>query len=94
MRAQRYGALPVVRRVGGLADTVDDRVTGFLFDDYEPWALEEAVGYAAVLYASRANWEKLVREAMSRDFSWRAGVRKYQEVYLRAAEIRRARQSD
>ncbi len=36
MRAQRYGALPVVRRVGGLADTVEDGVTGFVFDDYTP----------------------------------------------------------
>jgi starch synthase len=90
MRAQRYGALPVVRRVGGLADTVDDRITGFLFDEYEPWALEEAVGYAAALFDSRESWEKHVREAMSRDFSWRAGVRRYQDVYSRAAEIRRA----
>ena len=36
MRAQRYGALPVVRRVGGLADTIEDGVTGFLFDEYTP----------------------------------------------------------
>lgn len=93
MRAQRYGALPVVRRVGGLADTVEDRVTGFLFDEYQPWALEEVVGYAAALYENRENWEQHVREAMSRDFSWRAGVRRYQEVYHRAAEIRLARRS-
>jgi starch synthase len=90
MRAQRYGALPVVRRVGGLADTVDDRLTGFLFDEYQPWALDEAVGYAAQLYENRAGWEGHVREAMSRDFSWRAGVRRYQDVYRSAAEIRRA----
>lgn len=90
MRAQRYGALPVVRRVGGLADTVEDRITGFMFDEYQPWALEEVVGYAAALYENRESWEKHVREAMSRDFSWRAGVRRYQEVYLRAAELRRS----
>ena len=90
MRAQRYGALPVVRRVGGLADTVEDRITGFLFDEYQPWALEEVVGFAAALYGSRETWEEHVREAMARDFSWRAGVQRYQEVYLRAAEIRRA----
>ena len=89
MRAQRYGALPVVRRVGGLADTVEDRITGFLFDEYQSWALQEAVVYAADLYDERARWEEHVRDAMSRDFSWRAGVQRYQEVYLRAAEIRR-----
>jgi starch synthase len=93
MRAQRYGALPVVRRVGGLADTVEDRITGFLFDEYQPWALEEAVTYAAALYSDRPTWEGHVREAMSRDFSWRAGVRRYQDVYLRAGEIRRARRA-
>ena len=89
MRAQRYGALPVARRVGGLADTVDDRITGFLFDEYAPWAVEEAVVYAIDLYRDRAAWEGHVREAMSRDFSWRAGVRRYQEVYHRASQIRR-----
>jgi starch synthase len=93
MRAQRYGALPVVRRVGGLADTVEDRITGFLFDEYQPWALEEAVTYATALYPDRPKWEGHVREAMSRDFSWRAGVRRYQEVYQRASEIRRAREA-
>jgi starch synthase len=91
MRAQRYGALPVVRRVGGLADTVEDRITGFLFDEYQPWAVEEAVGYAVSFYQNRAAWRECVREAMSRDFSWRAGVSRYQEVYRQAAEIRQAR---
>ena len=93
MRSQRYGALPVARRVGGLADTVDDRVTGFLFDEYQPWALEEAVQYAIDLHRNRKSWEEHVREAMSRDFSWRAGVRRYQEVYHRAGEIRRSKRS-
>ncbi|HET9949114.1 MAG TPA: glycogen/starch synthase [Longimicrobiales bacterium] len=91
MRAQRYGALPVVRRVGGLADTVEDRVTGFVFDEYQPWALEEAVQYAIDLYRDRDSWESHVREAMLRDFSWRAGVERYQEVYARACEVWRAR---
>jgi starch synthase len=93
MRAQRYGALPVVRRVGGLADTVDDRITGFVFDEYQPWALEEAVRYAVDLYKSRADWEARVREAMARDFSWWPVVQRYHEVYERAADIRAARRT-
>jgi len=93
MRSQRYGPLPVVRRVGGLADTVDDRITGFIFDEYQPWALEEAAQYAIDLYRSRGSWEEHVREAMSRDFSWRAGVRRYQDIYRRAGKIRRHRQT-
>ena len=96
MRAQRYGALPVVRRVGGLADTVEDRVTGFLFDEYAPWALTEVVRYAVELYQDRGAWEDRVRDAMARDFSWRASVERYQDVYRRALEHRdrRARHQD
>jgi starch synthase len=93
MRAQRYGALPVVRRVGGLADTVEDRVTGFVFDEYQPWALEEAVRYAIDLYGCRADWETRVRDAMSRDFSWWPIVERYHDVYERAADIRAARRT-
>ena len=88
MRAQRYGALPVVRRVGGLADTVEDRVTGFLFDEYQPWALEEAVQYAIDLYGHREAWEERVRTAMSRDFSWNRSAAAYAEVYRIAGEHR------
>jgi starch synthase len=91
MRSQRYGALPVVRRVGGLADTVEDRITGFLFDEYAPWALEEAVRYATELYKNRSDWEKLVREAMTRDFSWWPIVQRYHDVYQRAVAVRAAR---
>lgn len=90
MRAQRYGALPVVRRVGGLADTVDDRVTGFLFDEYQPWALEEAVTYAIDLYRNRPSWEEHVRTAMARDFSWDASATRYAEIYRLAGQHRKA----
>jgi starch synthase len=86
MRAQRYGALPVVRRVGGLADTVEDRVTGFIFDEYEPWALEEAVQNAINLYKDRKVWRWHVREAMKRDFSWEASVTRYRLAYRRAVD--------
>jgi starch synthase len=88
MRAQRYGALPVVRRVGGLADTVEDRITGFLFDEYQPWALEEAVKYAMDLYGHRDSWEERVRTAMARDFSWDRSAAAYAEVYRIASEHR------
>ncbi len=89
MRAQRYGALPVVRRVGGLVDTVDDRITGFVFDEYQPWALEETVQYAIDLYSHRETWESHVREAMGRDFGWARSVDRYAEAYRRAARARR-----
>jgi starch synthase len=93
MRAQRYGALPVVRRVGGLGDTVEDRVTGFVFDEYQPWALEEAVSYAIDLYRDRPVWEARVRTAMARDFSWNRSAMAYAEVYRAAHVQRRAKRA-
>jgi len=84
MRAQRYGAPPVVRRVGGLADTVEDGVTGFSFDDYTPAAFQEAGLRASSCYADAARWQGMVRRGMARDFSWERSVEQYLDVYRRA----------
>lgn len=91
MRAQRYGALPVARRVGGLADTIEDRVTGFLFDDYEPRALRGSLEAALALYADPEAWSEHVRNAMRRDFGWARSVALYREVYRKATEHRASR---
>jgi starch synthase len=84
MRAQRYGAPPVVRRVGGLADTVEDGVSGFVFDDYSPDAFQDAGISALRCYAETAQWQALLRRAMARDFGWERSVGQYLEVYRRA----------
>jgi starch synthase len=84
MRAQRYGALPLGRRVGGLADTVEDEETGFLFDVYAPAALDRAIHRALALYEERDAWERHMRQAMARDFSWSCSVPRYLDVYRRA----------
>jgi starch synthase len=84
MRAQRYGAPPVVRRVGGLADTVEDGVTGFAFDGYTAEAFQEAGVRALRGYAEPAKWQAMVRRGMARDFSWERSVDQYLEVYRRA----------
>lgn len=81
MRAQRYGALPVVRRVGGLSDTVEDQETGFVFDDYTCHALEVALRRAVATYRDRDAWMGHVREAMSRDFGWERSARRYLLLY-------------
>lgn len=81
MRAQRYGALPVVRRVGGLADTVEDQVTGFVFDEYSSGALEVALRRAFATFRDREAWAGHMREAMSRDFSWDRSAKRYEELY-------------
>lgn len=90
MRAQRYGALPVARRVGGLADTIEDGVTGFLFDAYSAEALLIAANRAMDQYAERPGWARMMAEAMSRDFSWNRSGARYLDLYRRALETHAA----
>jgi len=90
--ALRYGALPLARRTGGLADTVidanaitlaDGSATGFVFDEESPEALLEAAERAIALYTDRASWQRLVARAMTRDFSWASAARQYHALYRR-----------
>jgi starch synthase len=84
MRAQRYGALPVARRVGGLADTIEDGATGFLFDAYTPDAFSTATFRGLDEFARPARWASLMRDAMARDFGWHRSAASYISVYRRA----------
>jgi starch synthase len=86
MRAQVYGALPVVRRVGGLADTVEDQVTGFAFDEYSPAGLERAIRRAIATFEDKEAWREHQMEAMSRDFGWKESSDRYVTIYRRALE--------
>jgi len=88
MRAQLYGALPVARRVGGLADTIEDGVTGILYEAYSPEAFDLAVQRAVTMYQDRPWFTELARGAMRKDFSWRQPAEAYAAVYARAAAAR------
>jgi starch synthase len=88
MRAQRYGAIPVARRVGGLADTVEDEVTGYLFDEYTPAGFDRAVRRALALFADPPACQVHIREGMTRDFGWARSAARYLEVYRRALASR------
>ncbi len=82
----RYGSLPLVRRVGGLADTVvdareADRATGFVFDAATPEALERAIERAIALYGQPEAWQALMRRAMAQDFSWDTAAASYLALY-------------
>jgi len=84
MRAQRYGTLPLVRATGGLADTVDDGLTGFVFVPYDAGAFIGCAIRALRAFNDRAGtWERMMREAMSRDFGWARSEERYREVYRR-----------
>lgn len=81
MRAQRYGTVPLVRRVGGLADTVHDGVTGFVFDEFSATAFAEAVARAVIAYRDRDQWFRMMRDGMARDFGWERSEERYRDVY-------------
>ncbi len=88
--ALRYGTLPLVRHVGGLADTVvdatpenlrKDRATGFVFADASRHALGQRICEACALYHDKAMWEQVQRRGMSQDFSWNDSAGNYEALY-------------
>ncbi len=90
MYGLRYGTLPIVRRVGGLADTVVDatapalasgQATGFLFDAATPAALQGALLSALALRRDSAAWQGLMRAGMAQDFAWTEPARQYRALY-------------
>ena len=92
MYGLRYGTLPIVRRVGGLADTVTDatpeaqaagNATGFVFDAATPAALERCVLRAAELHRDVKAWRALMASAMARELSWAGPAREYSRLYER-----------
>ena len=81
MRAQRYGTVPLVRRVGGLADTVHDGVTGFVFNEFTAAAFAEAIARVIVAYRDRDQWFRMMRDGMARDFGWERSEERYRDLY-------------
>ena len=84
MYSLRYGTVPVVRAVGGLADTVRDGVTGFVFHDYSPGAFFEALTRALEGFRAPDRWRALQVEGMRQDNSWDHSAREYVTIYERA----------
>lgn len=95
MIALRYGTIPVVRRTGGLADTVVDadrepaRANGFAFEKYEGAALLDALRRAMARFRDGKAWSVLVARGMRLDFSWSDSCKRYVELYARAASSAR-----
>jgi starch synthase len=88
MRAQRYGTIPLARRVGGLADTIEDGTTGLLFDDFAPDRLDWTIRRAWTRFRNPDAWTDMIEHAMVRDFSWERAADRYFEVYDRAFQVR------
>ncbi len=86
LRAQRYGAIPIGRRVGGLADTIEDGVTGFLFGEYTREAFLACVQLASARYADKETWTTLMRRAMGQHFGWDRAAESYLALYRGALQ--------
>ncbi len=90
----KYGTLPLVRRVGGLADTVvdaslenldDARATGFVFDQFDAAGIDAAVRRAFALYKRTSEWEDVQAYAMQQQFGWDAAAARYLALYQQIA---------
>lgn len=88
--SMRYGAVPIGRRTGGLADTIldpdehPDTATGFLFDEFSSVAFAAAFERAVQVFREPEAWRRLQQNGMSRDYSWRASANHYLEAYVAA----------
>jgi starch synthase len=95
VEAMRYGCVPIVRATGGLADAVEnfdpqkDTGYGFTFKKYAPEGFLVAVVRALEAYKNRAQWQRIVRRAMEKDFSWSYSAKKYLDLYYRAIDFHR-----
>jgi starch synthase len=94
--AMRYGAIPVVARVGGLADTVIDAnemavaakvATGVQFGPVTRTGLGVAIRRAASLFRHRSTWQRMRKNGMTTDVSWRNPARHYAELYRQVADL-------
>ncbi|MFN2646619.1 MAG: glycogen synthase, partial [Burkholderiales bacterium] len=86
MYSQRYGTPPLAHATGGLADTIADGESGFLFERAESAALVAGARRALEVYRDARRWRDMQRRAMVRDFSWTAPARQYADLYARHAK--------
>lgn len=85
MIAMRYGTIPIVRETGGLRDTVipydGEKGTGFTFYSYNAYDMLGAIDRAISEYKVKESWAKLMKNAMSADFSWKKSAKEYVKIY-------------
>ncbi|RJQ30606.1 glycogen synthase [Candidatus Parcubacteria bacterium] len=95
MEAMRYGAIPIVRKTGGLADSVEDydpirqKGTGFVFEKFDNYSLYGAVVRAIEMHKHPKNWQALQRRAMLSDFSWDKSAKEYAKLFKKAIEFKK-----
>jgi starch synthase len=93
----RYGTIPVVRRTGGLADTIFEYsprakgTNGFVFEDYTGGALLAAIDRALAVWSRKTEWWNLMGRAMELSYSWEIPAKKYVKIYRAAIKARSSR---
>ncbi len=93
LEAMRMGTIPIVRKTGGLADSVEDYSpekqtgTGFVFEKFDSSSLMIAIIRAFENFRDRERWQELQKRAMSKDFSWESSAEKYVKLFLQAIAI-------
>jgi len=86
MIAMRYGSVPIVRKIGGLADTVRDEMTGFVFEKYSSAALYDAIKRAINSFNNRhEDFMLIAKNGMKQDFSWNKSAKEYKKIYQKLA---------
>jgi starch synthase len=81
MYSLRYGSVPIVHATGGLKDTVEDGVTGFVYYEANAHSLWLAIERALALFAKKPAWRKMMLAGMNQDFSWERSAKEYQTLY-------------
>lgn len=93
MEAMRYGAIPIVRKTGGLADTVEDYDPsknsgyGFTFNNFDSMSMLMAITRAYENYRNQTIWKTLQKRAMEKDFSWKRSAEEYSKIFEIAAAL-------
>ncbi|MBI2426248.1 MAG: glycosyltransferase, partial [Candidatus Kerfeldbacteria bacterium] len=91
----RYGSIPIVRSVGGLASTITDynlhtrKGNGFVFKSYDSRDLLVAIARAVEAHKDRDAWIQLMKDGMQQSFSWRIPAKKYVQLFQRALAHKR-----
>jgi starch synthase len=92
----KYGTVPVVRATGGLDDTIEPwdvrtgKGTGFKFTEYSGEALLLTIKQALQAFRDQGSWQVLMRNGMTKDFSWNASAKEYVRIYERVRQARAA----
>ncbi|MFQ5708862.1 MAG: glycogen synthase [bacterium] len=90
MYSLNYGTVPIVRKTGGLADTVKDyheyyeEGNGFSFSEYSPYALYLTIRRALDIFRDKKTWREIMKRGMKQDFSWKHSAQKYLALYQKA----------